>query len=142
MPVMVPPAAVRRPMAMATASSSSMSNGGMSAPGLELIPAGRPGGGPDRITQLPEPVDVTAERPFADLQAVHQFLTRPAAAGLEQGQETQGPGGGGGHLPRESYLFRPETGMNTRYLEKSDEFSSVAESHLHRGTRQNRKERP
>ena len=67
--------------------------------GGEAVPAGRTGGGVDRVAEVPEAVDVTPQRAGADPQALGQLTTGPELVGLEERQELQRPAGGIGHAP-------------------------------------------
>ncbi len=97
MPVTDVRAAVRRPTAMAIASSSSRSSGGMAVPAAQPVAAGRPGHRLDGIAELAQALDVPPDRAPRDAQALGQGRARPVAASLQQRQEVEEAAGGVAH---------------------------------------------
>ena len=88
MPVIEPPAAVRRPIATATASSSSSSIGGRSAPALRPV-AGGACGGKHGVAEAAQSVDIAAHGARSDLQSLGQFGAGPVTSGLQERQSRQ-----------------------------------------------------
>ena len=92
MPVTPALAAARSPTATATASSSSSSSGGSAAPAPSRYPPATPRVGGDRIAEAAQPVDVAADRPRPDLEAVGEVGAGPLATALQQRQEVEQAG--------------------------------------------------
>ena len=97
MPVTDARAAVRSPTAMAIASSSSSSSGGIAVPAREPVAAGRPGHRLDRVAELAQAVDVAPDGAPGDPEPLGQRRARPVAAGLQQREEVEEAAGGVAH---------------------------------------------
>ena len=90
----------RRPTAIATPSSSVSRSGGRPGARLEPVAAGAAAHRLDAVAELAQPLDVAAQRALADAEAVDEFARRPVPVALQQGEEFEGPRGGGGHVSK------------------------------------------
>jgi hypothetical protein len=68
--------------------------------GPQSIATGHPGRRLHGVAELPQPVDVGADRAGGHVQPLGQFGPRPQGAGLEQGEQTEQPGRSVQHLSR------------------------------------------
>ncbi len=79
MPATDAPAAVRRPTAIAIASSSSSSSGGIALAGAKPVSPGDPGERVHRVSELAQALDVAPDRPPGHFEAVGQLVAGPVA---------------------------------------------------------------
>ncbi len=67
-------------------------------PGAQAVPARRPAHGLHPVAEVAEPVDVAAQGPRTDGQPGREFVPRPLAVHLQQGQQREHAGGRIGHV--------------------------------------------
>ena len=94
MPVTEARAAVRRPTAIAIASSSSSEQRWHRGPGAKPVAAGGPRERLHRVAEVAQPLDVATDRPPGHLEPVGQLGARPVTAPLEQREQLQKPARG------------------------------------------------
>ena len=87
---------------------------------LEPVAAGAAAHGLDAVAELAQALDVAAQGAVADVEALDEFARRPVPVALQQGEEFEGPRGGGGHVPSISAM-RTETVRMARKTVRYDE---------------------